>query len=206
MPGACRFILVSSHNMKIYLLRHGETVWNQQKRFQGRTDIDLSDKGIDEVSRWRIPGNIEHWFVSPLKRAKHTAGIHRLSPLTVSEDLIEASWGQWEGQVLEQLRSINPRAFAKIESLGLDMRPPGGESPRDVRKRLVRWLYALPAHYNCIGAVTHRGVIRAALSQATGWDMRSKHAVSVTHNRAYEFSWIKSRLRYISSRNLIGDR
>lgn len=189
--------------MRIFFLRHGETVWNQQKRFQGHTDIALSEKGIAEVSKWHIPENIEHWFVSPLGRAKQTAAIHRLKPQTISEDLIEASWGQWEGKVLKQLREKNPREIADIESLGLDMRPPDGESPRDVRTRLNKWLNSFSKQYGCIGAVTHRGVIRAALSQATDWDMKSNHTVNVTHNKAYEFAWIDSGLLFIAQHNLI---
>lgn len=189
--------------MKIFLLRHGETEWNQQKRFQGHTDISLSEKGIAEVSKWHIPEKIEHWFVSPLGRAKQTANIHQLKPLTISKNLIEANWGQWEGKVLKQLREIDPQQVADIESLGLDMRPPGGESPRDVRSRLIQWLTSIPGHYGRIGAVTHRGVIRAALSQATDWDMKSDHVVNVTHNKAYEFTWTGSRLMYTAEHELI---
>ena len=191
--------------MKILFIRHGETVWNQQKRFQGRTDIALSEKGISEVSQWQIPKNIEHWFVSPLDRTRQTAAIHHLNPLTISDDLIEASWGQWEGKVLKELRKIDPQKIARIESQGLDMRPPDGESPREVRNRLMQWLQTIPTHYTSIGVITHRGVIRAALSQATNWDMKSDHSVDITHNYAYEFSWVNTQLNYLRQQALIED-
>ncbi|MGI9569105.1 MAG: histidine phosphatase family protein [Desulfobulbia bacterium] len=189
--------------MNILFFRHGETPWNQEKRFQGHTDIALSKKGISEVSNWHMPENIQHWFVSPLLRAQQTAEIHKLNPITISEEIIEASWGQWEGKILKQLRKIHPGEIAEMESLGLDMRPPGGESPRDVRSRLSGWLESLPTDYERIGVVTHRGVIRAALSKATHWDMKSAHAVDVTHNKAYEFSWVDSQLLYIAQHDLI---
>ena len=189
--------------MKIYFVRHGETEWNQQKRFQGRTDIALSEKGVKEVSKWQIPENIEHWFVSPLGRTRQTAAIHNLEPLTIVDDLIEASWGKWEGKVLKELRKQDPQNIADIESRGLDMCPPDGESPREVRSRLMQWLKSISTNYQHIGVVTHRGVIRAALSQATDWDMKSDHDINITHNNAYVFSWRSGNLDYLSQLGLI---
>ena len=189
--------------MKIFFIRHGETEWNKLKKFQGRTDIALSEKGHEDVSKWQLPDNIEHWFVSPLMRARQTAAIHQLAPLTISDRLIEASWGQWEGKVLKELRKLNPENIASIESQGLDMRPPEGETPREVRARLMQWIDSISSSLNSIGVITHRGVIRAALSQATDWDMKSDHDINITHNKAYEFSWIDSRLAYVGHYNLI---
>lgn len=189
--------------MKLFFIRHGETCWNAQKRFQGHTDIPLSEKGIAEVSKWRMPENIEHWFVSPLSRAKQTAAIHCLGPQTIVNEIIEASWGRWEGKVLKELRKADPQAVSSIESRGLDMRPPGGETPREVRTRLQNWLNSVKPEYRRIGVVTHRGVIRSALSLATDWDMTSDHSVEVRHNRAYEFSWENRQLRYLAEIELI---
>ena len=189
--------------MKLFFIRHGETEWNKQKRFQGRTDIALSKKGIGEVSKWRIPDNIEHWFISPLGRTRQTAAIHNLEPLTIIDDLIEASWGKWEGKILKELRKKNPHSIASIESQGLDMRPPDGETPREVRSRLMRWLNSISVSYHNIGIISHRGVIRAALSQATDWDMKSDHSLNITHNNAYEFSWTDGKLSYVAEHGLI---
>jgi probable phosphoglycerate mutase len=83
------------------------------------------------------------------------------------------------------------------------MRPPGGETPREVRVRLLNWLNSLTDRYSRIGVVTHRGVIRAALSQATDWDMKSDHSVAVTHNRTYEFRWKNRQLTYLAEHDLL---
>ena len=189
--------------MRLLFIRHGETQWNRQKRFQGHTDTQLSEDGVRQVGCWKIPDHIEHWYVSPLYRARQTAQIHQLGPIEICEKLIEAFWGDWEGKVLKELRKADPQAIADIESKGLDMRPPGGESPREVRSRLVEWLHSIPLAHKKVGVVTHRGVIRAALSQATGWDMQSTHRVNITHNKAYEFSWEKSKLDYICEHDLL---
>lgn len=80
-------------------------------------------------------------------------------------------WGQFEGLRLSEINH-------QIETLrlqpdrGLDLLPPGGESPRMVRARVAEWLKQLPLKRVATIAVTHKGVIRAALSLATGWDMQ----------------------------------
>ena len=60
--------------------------------------------------------------------------------------------------------------MAANEGRGLDFRPPGGESPRDVQRRLAELMAALAGDGRDCVAVTHRGVQRAALGLATGWD------------------------------------
>ena len=81
--------------------------------------------------------------------------------------LIEMAWGEWEGQ--EPRRRCAPSsatAMAENEARGLDFRPPGGESPRDVQARLRPLLAELerPTIF-----VTHKGVLRALYALATGW-------------------------------------
>jgi probable phosphoglycerate mutase len=83
-------------------------------------------------------------------------------------------WGAWEGRTLADLRAEAPAAMAANEARGLDFRPQGGESPREVRARLEPLLAEFQGDVIC---VTHKGVIRAALSLATGWDMTSKPPV-----------------------------
>ncbi len=51
------------------------------------------------------------------------------------------------------------------------MRPPNGESPREVRERVSNWITATAQNKEPFGAVAHQGVVRAALSLATGWEM-----------------------------------
>ena len=189
--------------MKIFFIRHGETEWNKLKKYQGHTDTSLSNDGVNQVSKWQIPDEIAHWFVSPLKRAIQTADIHQLQPITIVDELIEANWGEWEGQTLKQIRKENPGLVQRLDGQGLDLCPPGGESPRQVRDRLKSWLETLEHSHQRIGAVTHRGVIRAALSLATQWDMKSDHEINITHNHAYEFIWNDGKLSYVKEHQLI---
>jgi probable phosphoglycerate mutase len=64
--------------------------------------------------------------------------------------------------------------MARAEAAGLDFKPPGGESPRDVQARLAPLLAEIAAGGRPVAAVTHKGVIRAVLALATRWDMHGK--------------------------------
>jgi probable phosphoglycerate mutase len=159
--------------VRILLIRHGRTDWNEQGRLQGRADIPLSPCGRAQVIRWQLPGGWAdaRWLSSPLRRATETAALLTSRPVEIEPRLVEMDWGAWEGRTLAELRAEAPEAMAANEARGLDFRPPGGESPREVRDRLESLMADLTGHVIC---VTHKGVIRAALSLATSWDMRSK--------------------------------
>jgi probable phosphoglycerate mutase len=174
--------------MQILFLRHGITDWNIQKRLQGRADIPLAGVGREQVSNWVIPDGVNQWYVSPLQRTRETAELLGLDNFRNCPELIEMNWGEWEGETLGALRKQISSEMAVNESRGLDMRPPAGESPREVRERVHRWVISLsPQDY--IGAITHKGVIRAAISLATGWDMKSKYRINVRNDFGYLFSW-----------------
>lgn len=166
--------------MTIHLavLRHGPTAASADKRLQGRRDEPLSAAGRAAVLAWRLPPDLTApevpWAASPLARARETARLLRPAPpARVEPALIEMDWGAWEGARLADLRQTLGGAMAEAEARGLDLRPPGGESPRDVQARLRPWLTSVAADRSSppLVAVTHKGVIRALLALATGWDM-----------------------------------
>jgi len=159
---------------RIALIRHGPTDWNAAGRIQGHTDSELSTHGRDTVSRWRIPAELRNydWHASPLKRALQTAQLLSGGTPTVTAALKEMHWGEWEGKLLTDLRKQLGAEFTENEARGLDFHPPGGETPRAVRARFAKWVTTVTKARQYVLGVTHKGVIRAALSLATGWDMR----------------------------------
>lgn len=166
----------------IVLIRHGRTLWNEQGRMQGRSNIPLSPAGSDQVRSWQLPQAWARarWLSSPLCRATETAALLTARPVAIEPQLIEMDWGSWEGRTLESLRAEAP-AMAANEARGLDFRPEGGESPREVRARFASLVADLRDDVVC---VTHKGVIRAALSLATGWDMLSKPPLRLADDAA----------------------
>jgi probable phosphoglycerate mutase len=154
------------------VIRHGPTDWNEAKRLQGRADRALSAGGRDAVAGWRLPDEFRgyDWHCSPLGRARETAALLGLS-CAVDEALIEMDWGAWEGKTGPELIEEYGEEFRNRAARGIDLRPHGGESPREVRDRIAAWARAAAARGRPCGAVCHQGVIRALLSLATGWQM-----------------------------------
>src|SRR3569833_1240868 len=97
-------------------------------------------------------------------------------------------WGAWEGCRLAELRADDVDAFVRNEQRGLDFRPPGGESPRDVIARLTCWLAKIDPRDRPIVAITHNGVLRALLTMATGGDMTGKPPVKLRPGTLHRFA------------------
>ena len=131
--------------MKIILLRHGPTEWNATKRIQGRIDNPLSEIGIEQVKRRRLPAELRRmtWYTSPLRRARETAELLGIANPVIEQALVEMHWGDWEGEILKPLRKRLGDEMRDNEARGLDFRPPNGESPRQVRLRIEAWLKKL---------------------------------------------------------------
>ena len=162
--------------VRLLAIRHGKTDWNMAKKIQGRTDISLNSQGRSELLGKRVPREFEtfDWTASPLKRTRETAELLGARALKIEPSLIEMNWGVWEGETLSDLLEKYGAEFKFNEARGLQMTPPGGESPADVVRRLKPWLRSLESDTI---AVTHKGVIRALKSLAYNWDMTEKAPV-----------------------------
>jgi probable phosphoglycerate mutase len=159
------------------MIRHGETRWNAEGRIQGISDVPLSETGRSDVTGWRVPEEFSgyRWMASPLTRARDTAlllGAPK-DELVCDARLSEMNWGAWEGLTLADLEPELPAIRAARARDGLDFRAPGGESNRDVQARLIDWVADVVADGRPTIAVAHKGVVRALVSLATGWDMRA---------------------------------
>lgn len=173
--------------MIVALIRHGRTAWNDAGRMQGRAEVPLSEAGRAQVRAWQLPASLAsaRFATSPLARAVETAVLLGGRRPAVDEGLIEMDWGDWEGETLVTLRAEHGAAFALEAARGLDFRPPSGESPRDVQARVGAWLIRIAAWNTPVVAVTHKGVIRALLTLATGWNMLGKPPVRLADDTAH---------------------
>jgi len=163
-------------------LRHGPTLWNEDKRLQGMTDVPLSDVGRALVATWALPDDVAgwRWHCSPLSRAMETARLLRGGAEATPEPALrEMSFGAWEGYRLDELRRHFGPEMLGNEARGVDLVPPDGESPRQVMVRLRPWLAALAADGRNTVAVSHKGVIRVVLAMATGWDMKDRQPLKL---------------------------
>lgn len=170
--------------IRLALLRHGHTSWNRTGRIQGRTDIPLDDDARAHLATRRlpVPWDTAAVVASPLARARETAEI--VSGRTPATDaaLIEMDWGDWEGKEGKILLADPNSGYCHIEDWGWDFRPPGGESPRDLRARLVPWAMGLGTDTL---AVCHIGIMRVLMAQATGWDFKGLPPFQIKRDRLY---------------------
>lgn len=125
--------------MKLYIIRHGETSWNVERRLQGASDTDLNENGIalaaiTGAAMKEIP--FDCCFSSPLKRTRETARLvlaGRNIPVTEDERLREISFGEWEGRDSALLpTSMLDNFFHHTEKY---MPPKGGETIEEICAR-----------------------------------------------------------------------
>jgi len=127
--------------MNVLVVRHGETPWNREGRYQGRTDIALSAEGVAQAQRLgqRLAGvTIAHAVASPLSRARATAeAIVRARPLELDDGLLEISHGAWEGQLATDVERSHAEMFGVWRTAPGRTAPagPGAESLGDVEAR-----------------------------------------------------------------------
>ncbi len=168
--------------IRLALIRHGRTGWNEEGRIQGHTDIPLFDRGRMEIARLAVPPDLAHarWFTSPLARTRETATLLGVDGAEAAPALIEMDWGDWSGARLEELRDRDPAGMAANEARGLQFRPLNGETPAEVQQRVLGWLSTLTPDGRSVAAVTHRGVIRALTALAWNWDMTGPPPMKMT--------------------------
>jgi probable phosphoglycerate mutase len=174
--------------LRLALLRHGRTAWNAERRIQGRRDEPLSETGRAALAGRRLPPEFAGWraVTSPLRRARETAALLGLADATPEPRLVEMDWGRWEGRTLAELRALPD--MAAREAAGLDFRPDGGESPREVQARALAFLRDCAAAGAPTIGITHKGVIRAVLALATGWTMEGEAPVRLRWDRLHLFA------------------
>lgn len=135
----------------IYLVRHGQTAFNRERRLQGHVDSPLTELGRRQAEAvagllaaltrgepgWRV-------ISSPLGRARDTAtAVAAALGAEVEEDrrLIELSWGDWDGRLRSELEAACPDAFGRS---GWAFDAPTGETYDAVCARMADWLDSLP--------------------------------------------------------------
>ena len=175
---------------RLLLARHGQSVSNAIRRFQGAQDVALSPLGMRQaealgqaVSRRAIA----HVYVSPFVRARHTAAIALSGlglPLTVVDDLRELSLGEWEGCTVEEIRTRPGDPYARWVRDPVQCPPPGGEPLADVQARVLRAVERITAAHpngDDVLIVSHGGVISALLAHCFGLPLSSIWRIAVAN-------------------------
>ncbi len=163
----------------IYLVRHGQTEWNVERRFQGQLDVPLSEVGeqqAEALADWlgRQPVQFGALYSSDLERAQQTA-----QPIGKRLGLVpelvpairEIHVGEWQGLLSAEVEQRYPEQLAQWRAHRFKV--PGGESIHEVQQRLALWYAeATAAHRGqAIVVVTHGMALTALLAALNKWDL-----------------------------------
>ncbi|HEX9020182.1 MAG TPA: histidine phosphatase family protein [Nitrospirota bacterium] len=160
----------------VYLMRHGEVANGGEKRYNGHIDVDITEKGVEQMHRLAalLAGkSIAAVYSSDLIRSMKGAEIisRRVgAAYTPLRELRERSVGAWEGLTAEEIRGRFPAEYAAWRTDLLNYRPPGGECLLDVENRILPAFHRLVASHQGreIAMLLHGGVNRVILADALG--------------------------------------
>ena len=170
------------HATRIIAVRHGETAWNVDTRIQGQLDIALNEKGRWQAQRLArslaASEPMAALYSSDLLRARDTAqSIADATGLTVVTEpgLRERAFGKFEGKTFAELEAAWPEETLRWRQRDPDWAPPGGESLKAMRDRVLRTVQTLAARHlgEQIVLVTHGGALDALYRAAAGLDIRA---------------------------------
>ncbi|MDU2063996.1 MAG: histidine phosphatase family protein [Sporomusaceae bacterium] len=157
--------------VRIILVRHGETTWNKEGRYQGQIDTPLSERGLAQgkavaEALKEIP--IDLCYVSTLSRAKDTAGFcmaYHDGPVYEDERLLEINHGLWEGKLAVEIGAEYPEMLQEWRTKVVGVTMPEGESITTVRDRAMAAFrdYAEKHDGKTILVVAHDAVNKAVL-------------------------------------------
>ncbi|MBC8014667.1 MAG: alpha-ribazole phosphatase [Sporomusaceae bacterium] len=156
---------------KVILVRHGQTLWNLEMKYQGHCDVALTEKGVEQamlVAQRLADENISAVYASDLCRALKTAECiaepHNLL-VTSIPGLREINFGEWEGLTFEGINSQWSDTMSALFTHPDDAQIPGGETFREVKERATLALEKLVAEHpnQTIVVVSHGGTIRTLL-------------------------------------------
>ncbi|WP_337867913.1 histidine phosphatase family protein [Meiothermus sp.] len=174
---------------ELWLVRHGQTTWNQEGRLTGWSDVPLTALGERQaraLSEWLATQRFERVVASDLQRAIQTARLAYGEPQEVSAALRELEFGQLEGLKWAELPEVYKDALMGFEGF----QAPGGESTAQMQRRVYGFFDGLPAGRHLI--FTHGGVLRMVLRQfdqdrflppcaVVGLDWKHKQMLFVRH-------------------------
>ena len=156
---------------RLIVVRHGQTLWNLERKYQGHSDIALTDKGIKQaeaVAARLAEEKIDAVYASDLSRAFKTAACiadkHGLT-VQVVPALREIKFGDWEGLTYEQISEQWPGLLGKLWTTPDELQIPGGESFQQLKERAYTAIEKIVAAHpdQTVIVVAHGGTIGTIL-------------------------------------------
>jgi alpha-ribazole phosphatase/probable phosphoglycerate mutase len=164
---------------RIYLVRHGETEWNASLKYQGQTDVPLSEVGRKQavlLGKRLAASKFDGFYASDLTRAYETAEIistYHNQQIKRIPALREINFGLWEGLDYKEIRGKYPEEIKQWWNEPLLARIPGGETMDEMINRTITALRTIVESHSKgnIAVISHGGVIRSIVGTILGMDM-----------------------------------
>jgi len=171
--------------VKLILVRHGQTLWNREKRVQGVSDIELSNRGraqADSLARSLRDEKIDAIISSPLKRALQTAeAINRFHhlPIEHEEDLMELNMGDFEGMAFQEMMKNHGDLLERWIKNPSSVVMPGGESLAELQERAWGVVELIAGRSGTILLAAHNFTIMTILCKIKEMDLSHIRQVHV---------------------------
>ena len=169
----------------IYLLRHGATESNLEKRYIGQTDISLSNLGRRQARWWQealSSTKFDAIYSSDLRRAVDTAQIvaaAQTAEIQITSQLREINLGDWDGVDMPEIKEKYPDAWKRRGHQIDRFRPPKGESFQDLQNRILQLVDSIDFdRVNNILMVSHAGVNRVILCRVLNKPLKDLFLIS----------------------------
>jgi alpha-ribazole phosphatase len=161
---------------RLLLVRHGETDWNQEGRWQGQADVPLNQNGLDQANRTADlleDQPIAAIYTSDLQRARRTAEIlaeKKHIPVKIDPRLREIHQGIWQGMLVSDIEQKFEQEFKDRRKDPLMVAAPGGENALQVRERVLSALEDIQAAYptETVAIISHGFALAVARAHFLG--------------------------------------
>jgi len=160
---------------KLILARHGETMWNIERVYRGRMDVNLDEMGIKQaelLGKYLSNWGLEAIHSSPLRRALDTANIvarYQKINVHITEGLIDFDYGEWQSLPEQEVKRLYPTLHHEWHNNPHKVKMPGGESLEDVRRRALKVVRDVLARYQgSVVLVSHRVVNKVLICSLLG--------------------------------------
>ena len=176
----------------VIVVRHGQTQWNTERRFQGHHDSPLTQKGISQaeaLARRLAKERFSALYSSDLGRATHTAQLIARATghdVVVDARLRERGLGLFQGLKSEEIQAAYPQEYERYRNREMDYAVPAGESLRQQVERNISCLEELAQNHagQAIVVVTHGGVLNVLF----------RHTLSISFGAPRRFEFLNSSL------------
>ena len=181
----------SPEDTEIFLVRHGQTVSNLERRWQGHQDGKLSETGRDQAARLAtcLP-KIDVLYSSPLTRAADTAAAiasQQSLEINLEVGLKEVGFGAWEGMTKPEIQERYPGEYADFRDGSDAARGGTGETFAGVRQRMAESMGEIVRRHpgENVGVVSHGGATRAWVTEILGIPYENRNRLSILDNTGY---------------------